>query len=199
MTPANTREREVRQFVLSRVPWIKAQMASHQARQAELEKSSGASLWYVGTQLAIQAGIGPRNAETLQGHVLQVISRQPSPENNYLESRAGQWLRAQANDILPQRLARLVQQTGLTPRDLEIKSYRARWGSCRRNGLMQLNWKLIMAPVAVIDYVIVHELSHLEHFNHSPAFWAQVEKHCNDYALHRRWLKQHGSLLISRH
>lgn len=76
-----------------------------------------------------------------------------------------------------------------------IRSQKTRWGSCSRLKNLSFNWRLVMAPIEVIDYLIVHEMAHIEEMNHSASFWRLVEKACPDYKAHRRWLKEHGPAL----
>lgn len=101
-----------------------------------------------------------------------------------------------AEAYLPDRCQHLADLTGLQPKKIQLRSYKARWGSCNARGEVQLNWLLIQAPPAVIDYVIIHELCHLQQMNHSANFWQLVEQFAADYREHRNWLKQHGQLLL---
>jgi predicted metal-dependent hydrolase len=84
---------------------------------------------------------------------------------------------------------------GFEPGKLRISSARTRWGSCSRQGTLSFTWRLVMAPEEVIDYVVVHELCHLRHLNHSKAFWGLVEGILPDYKVRRAWLKRHGERL----
>lgn len=101
-----------------------------------------------------------------------------------------------AENYLPERCQQLADLTGLQPKKIQLRSYKARWGSCNARGEVQLNWLLIQAPPAVIDYVIIHELCHLQQMNHSAHFWQLVEQFAADYREHRDWLKQNGQLLM---
>jgi predicted metal-dependent hydrolase len=76
-----------------------------------------------------------------------------------------------------------------------VRNQKSRWGSCSRRGTISLNWRLIQAPAFVLDYIILHELCHLEHMNHSRRFWRQVEHLYPGFKAAERWLKQHSSLL----
>ena len=96
------------------------------------------------------------------------------------------------NVYINKRIQQLAEKTGLKPRSIIIKTYQARWGSCKITGDIQFNWKLVLAPPAIIDYVIVHELCHLTHHNHSAAFWQLVNHHYSDFKQARRWLKENG-------
>jgi hypothetical protein len=76
-----------------------------------------------------------------------------------------------------------------------VRNQKSRWGSCSRKGTVSLNWRLIQTPDFVRDYIILHELMHLRQMNHSPRFWAEVERVCPDYESAERWLKQNANLL----
>lgn len=78
---------------------------------------------------------------------------------------------------------------------LSIRNQKTRWGSCSRKGNLNFNLKLSIAPLPVFNYVVIHELTHLKHFDHSKAFWNEVEKSCPDYKEHRKWLTKNGFLL----
>jgi len=196
MTPLGTFERELRRFVQSRWPWVEQQMRRHAEIAVAVEEASG-GVWLMGEYLSIEVLTGRRKQVVHEADVLALVS--PRKMDSIQQARmANAWLHSQAEQQLPLRVAEMSAQTGLQGRALEVKAYRARWGSCRHDGLIQLNWKLIMAPPQVIDYVIVHELSHLVHFNHSPAFWALVARHCCDFKQRRKWLKENGSVLLAR-
>ncbi|HMW50360.1 MAG TPA: M48 family metallopeptidase, partial [Cellvibrionaceae bacterium] len=91
--------------------------------------------------------------------------------------------------------ARYCEQLGVYPKRISIKEYRSRWGSCNARKEVQFNWLIALAPAKAIEYVVVHELCHLIHFNHSPAFWAAVGQLMPDYAVWRRWFTSYGDVL----
>ena len=79
---------------------------------------------------------------------------------------------------------------------LTIRNQRTRWGSCSSTGAMSFNWRLLLAPEPVLDYVVWHEACHLRVMDHSPRFWELVRRHCPDYPVHRRWLRHKGNTLV---
>lgn len=107
-----------------------------------------------------------------------------------------QWYVMQAETYLAQRTQHFADVVGRYPQSIQIKTYRARWGSCDSQARIQYNWKLMCLPPWVVDYVVVHELCHLTYMNHSPAFWALVEQHYPQTAQAKAWLKQHGHRVI---
>ncbi len=97
--------------------------------------------------------------------------------------------------ILYERVQYYMQIMQVKPNEVRIKNQKTRWGSCSSKRNINLNYRLIMAPLEVIDYVVVHELSHLIELNHSKAFWQKVKEVLPDYEAQKNWLKQNGSML----
>jgi len=98
------------------------------------------------------------------------------------------FLQKQARQVLPVRVAQFAEQMKLRPSSLAIRGQRTRWGSCSSAGRLNLNWKLMAVPPEVIDYVVIHELAHLRHMNHSPQFWDLVRTYFPTYKLAKKWL-----------
>jgi len=86
---------------------------------------------------------------------------------------------------------------GVEPARIQIRDQRSRWGSCSTRGTLSFNWRLVLAPFEVLDYVVVHELCHLREPNHSRRFWKLVEARRPDWRLHRDWLHEHGPELLA--
>lgn len=105
------------------------------------------------------------------------------------------WLRDQARRHFGRRLEVLAPAMGVAYQRLTVRGQTSRWGSCSTRGNLSLNWKLLLTPPQVLDYVLIHELAHLREPNHSPRFWALVAGHCPEHARHRRWLREHAYLL----
>ena len=101
------------------------------------------------------------------------------------------WLRKYATVELPERLARLARLHGFDVEAVSIRNQRSRWGSCSPSGRISLNWRLVQFPAAVTDYVLLHELVHLRHMNHSRRFWTEVGRLCPEYLSARAWLRAH--------
>lgn len=101
-----------------------------------------------------------------------------------------------AKEYFPKRVAYFHQFTGGTYSRITIRDQKTRWGSCSSKGTLSFNWRLMLAPPAILDYVVVHELCHLRHMDHSPAFWQAVGEVFPDYASARKWLRKHGQELV---
>ncbi len=103
-----------------------------------------------------------------------------------------------AKKVIPDKVAYYARLMGVTYGRIGIRRQKTRWGSCSREGNLNFNCLLMMAPPEVLDYVVIHELSHRLEMNHSARFWAQVEKAMPEYRVPRKWLKEHGGRLMLR-
>lgn len=107
------------------------------------------------------------------------------------------YLKHQAHRQLVESCDRHARNLGRPFRAIVLRDTRSRWGSCSADGRLMFSWRLAMAPAAVLDYVAAHEVAHLAHMDHSPRFWARVESLLPGHAIHRDWLKRHGSDLMA--
>ena len=115
----------------------------------------------------------------------------------HLPRRLYDWLRAEALADLGRQSAWHAARLGVAPTRIQLRSQSSRWGSCSSTGTINYNWRLILAPPHVLDYVAAHEVAHLLEMNHSPAFWATVARTLPDMARGRAWLKAHGRELMA--
>jgi predicted metal-dependent hydrolase len=106
------------------------------------------------------------------------------------------WYREQARKILQERVDLFANQYGFEYQGIKINSARTRWGSCSATGALNFSWRLILAPLEQVDYVVVHELVHTVHHNHSKPFWNKVATILPHYKEHRKWFRQHGPRLM---
>jgi predicted metal-dependent hydrolase len=107
------------------------------------------------------------------------------------------WYRDQARVEIERAVKRESRRLGVEVQSLAIRDQRTRWGSCTRAGALSFNWRLILAPPAILVYVVVHELCHILRHDHSPEFWELVAKHRPTYAEERAWLRDHGPELLA--
>ena len=105
------------------------------------------------------------------------------------------WIRRRARQALPPLLERISRQTGLAYKRVSIRSQKTRWGSCSSRGNISLNDQLLFLPADAVEYLMVHELCHTRHLNHSKAFWTLVESHCPDYRTHEKLLRRSRGLV----
>jgi len=116
-------------------------------------------------------------------------------EASQIKKQLETWFKQQSINYLDQHLSDRAEQVGVFPKSFKVRLYKARWGSCNSKAELSFSSLLAMTPDWVFDYVIVHELCHLVHMNHSPAFWQLVALHCPNYRLAKTWLKTHQAQL----
>ncbi len=150
-------------------------------------------------RVTIPRGGSKRDAGAFASRHLEWIHRQrarvASAQSSAITTEERRALRERAGVELPARLAELAADHGLAVSRVSIRNQRTRWGSCGRDGHITLNWRLVLMPPSVRDYVLIHELMHLRRMDHSPHYWALVAAACPDYDSARQWLRSNGPAL----
>jgi predicted metal-dependent hydrolase len=185
----------------SKERWISSNLArfSHfQSSSIKKKLRSGDTVPYLGrdVELVKQENHTGAGGVTLEGNTLAV-----SPilfRDGILELALEHWYRAEAAKLIGERAYKLSTQMGISYKRITIRGQKTRWGSCSYKKNLSFNWKLLMAPEPVIDYVIIHELIHLKEMNHSKRFCKLVAQHCHRWREHRKWLKQHEANLTAK-
>jgi len=113
----------------------------------------------------------------------------------FMHSLLEKWYRREAKAIILEKVNEFAKQMHVNYQEISIKDQKSRWGSCSSKKNLNFNWRIIMCPEPVCDYVIIHELCHLTHMNHSPNFWGLVEKYCPAYKQYKKWLKDNYEIL----
>jgi predicted metal-dependent hydrolase len=158
------------------------------------EPKSGNFIPYLGRRLKVVTRHNPDTAVSIsmeKNRLLVNLNHQNGRLNLVLEW----WYRQQAERLIKQKADELCPRLGVTYVRLTVRGAKTRWGSCSQKGNINFNWKLMMAPEPVIDYVIIHELTHLKEMNHSKNFWKLVAEYCPQWRKQKRWLKEHESKL----
>lgn len=106
-------------------------------------------------------------------------------------------LREKARERFTERVAHWSGKMGVRVGRIRIKDQKSLWASCSANANLNFNWRIVLAPEGIVDYIVIHELAHLLEMNHSPRFWGHVESWCPDWRAHRRWLRLNHELLRS--
>jgi predicted metal-dependent hydrolase len=186
--PRRAPERAAQEAVLELRPWIDRRLAEVGRQQAAV-LARGETLPYLGQTLTLHAEPG-RTRVTRRGDSLFV------PLGAQRPAAIERWYRQRARAEIEPRLDRACVLAGLGYTRLSIRDQRTRWGSCSRNGGLSFNWRLLLAPEAVLDYVIWHEMCHLAVMDHSPRFWGMVARYCPDHREHARWLRRNAGTLV---
>jgi len=186
--PRRAPEREAAAAIRELRPWIERRMAELSAARAVIA-ARGETVPYLGRTLSLSGETG-RTRVTRRGDVLLV------PVGEAQTPALERWYRRAARSEIEPRLKRACALAGTSYSGLTIRGQRTRWASCSRTGSMSFNWRLLLAPEAVLDYVVWHEVCHLEVMDHSPRFWRLVVARSPGYREHVRWLRANGATLV---
>lgn len=184
--PARSPERAAAAAVSELRPWIEARLAELSRARDVVARRAG-TLPYLDRTLTLIPEAGRSRAHLRGGELLVPAGdARPAIERFYR--------RAAREEIAP-RLDRAAARAGLAYSGLDIRAQRTRWASCSARGRMSFNWRLLLAPERVLEYVVWHEVCHLRVPDHSPRFWALVEGYWPDWREDRDWLRRHGATL----
>lgn len=122
--------------------------------------------------------------------------RQSAVDQSSIQRALENFYRRQARTHFDARAGRYAEKMGVTYDQIEIRNQRTKWGSCSTSGTLGLNWRLMMAPPPIVDYIVVHELAHLREATHTREFWTLVAKHDPTYREHAAWLDENSARLI---
>lgn len=185
--PRHARESEALAFVHEKADWLRGILAR---ATPPLRVALGMVLPFQGQNLTIVPG--SVRAPRIEGATLVV-----PPDPGRVGARVEAFVKLAARQRLHAASDHYAALLGRRYSRLTLRDTRSRWGSCAHDGALMYNWRLILAPDGVLDYVAAHEVAHLAEMNHSPAFWAVVERLRPGHAPERAWLKRHGSGLLA--
>ena len=185
--------REIRRVVDTKAEWIRRtqdEMRSRALLRPKIDFTDGSELYYLGQLHRLRIVDGQQPDLTFDGDFL--LSRPAAPSAMEVFDR---WYKEQAREIIHRRLAVYSERYGFHFKSIRITSAKTRWGSCSSRATLSFNWRLVMAPLDVVDYVIVHELVHLRIPNHSREFWSSVAGILPEYKIQLTWLKKNQTRL----
>jgi predicted metal-dependent hydrolase len=199
VVPSRFPLREVEPFVAEKRRWIERTLRRMRESETLLPSArlhDGGEVPYLGRRLELRVRVEPgreRPRVARRGAVLDVALGQGGREP--LRTALERWYRRRARIEIAARLDAATARAGGRYRSLQIRGQRTRWASCSSSGAMSFNWRLLLAPPEILDYIVEHEVAHLQVQDHSPRFWALVASRCPDSRRHERWLRQHGHAL----
>jgi predicted metal-dependent hydrolase len=191
--PMRTNEETINKFVAEKERWIRKKQ--DQARTfyppfVPKEYVDGEGFLYLGAIYRLQIGQNKKPPLTLNGTFRLTQASLPKAPLVFEH-----WYRKQALQVISERVQFYAEKYGIHYKQVRITSARTRWGSCSQEGTLSFAWRLIMAPLPIIDYVVVHELSHVQVKNHSKRFWNKLNVLMSDYRQRIEWLERNGHLL----
>ena len=182
--PLQARLSDIEHFVQAKTGWIE-QKQQHYAsvqKKRQLILTDGMQLSVLDNRYTLR--LAELGQVQVNGTVLLCPQFKP-------QQALEKWLRQQALAVLQERTAHYAELMGVVYQSVKLSSAAKRWGSCSIKGNLNFSWRLVFYPLAVLDYVVVHELAHRKYMNHSKEFWAEVKKHCPEYKERKNVLKKY--------
>lgn len=191
----------IERFVASKQRWIERHLQAQQTSLVQLPVrrwQHGEQLFWLGQNYTLEVREGHRNTIAVIDKTLVIrLSRRVAKRQERTRQLIVSWYQQQAMAWLNLHMPTLIARYQLQPKGWRVTHYRAKWGACNQRGLLSFSWRLFASPSWVVEYVVLHELCHLRHFNHSAQFWQLVEQHQPDYRRAESWLKAHGHTLLN--
>lgn len=188
--PSQRTLKHAAQFAAQRATWIVRELA-RLPKGVSLTPGAIVPLRGVSHVLVYEHGRAAPRIEA--GEMPRLVA--PAPDPALFEARLLRFFKDQARDDLAERVAVHAATLGVTPRRMQVKELRSRWGSCNVDGVLSFAWRIVLAPPFALDYLAAHEVAHLKEMNHSRRFWAHVRRCAPDFERARAWLQEHGCSL----
>nr|WP_277987251.1 SprT family zinc-dependent metalloprotease [Microbulbifer salipaludis] len=195
--PQRCAERHGHQFLRENIQWVRAQLRGVAERQSQVPEhhfAFGAHFPWLGKTLELDRAACAADAGIRDGFI-QLYSRVREPDEKQVQGALQKLYQKEALQLLAEKSRQYADRLGLTFSTVKVRRTRSKWGHCTIRGELQYNWLVCLAPEPVVDYLVIHEVCHLQHHNHSREFWSLVASLCPDYKRLRRWLKENGHTL----
>jgi predicted metal-dependent hydrolase len=194
--PFRTSNREIERFIKEKELWVAKKMSENEKKLKEAGKAflPGEKFLYLGEWYPLEILEGGKKESPLKlsfGKFILLKDHAETAKNLFIH-----WYKKEAKEMIGARVNYFSHKLQLFPRGIKITSARSRWGSCSRDNRLSFSWRIIMASLSVIDYILIHELVHIREKNHSRRFWNHLETLLPDYKKQRLWLKENGHLLM---
>ncbi|MEM4662802.1 MAG: SprT family zinc-dependent metalloprotease [Candidatus Diapherotrites archaeon] len=188
---------DVWKFVKEKEGWI-LRSINKMKKISEEAKAKEGYILFLGREVPLEIIESKRKRAVARPHAGKLLVEINKDSKESMREAIIKFYKKHAKEIIGKIVHRKALEMGVSFQKISLRSQKSRWGSCSSKRTLSFNFCLIGAPQEVIEYVVVHELAHLVHRNHSKAFWALVQKHCQNYNQHRKWLNKNGLLLKRR-
>ena len=196
--PFKIEQKEIDSFILQKNSWINKKLSLQKSIKKPTRKKfkNEENFQFLGKNLKLKITISENKKSYIDDKFIYLVLKN-NKENfkEKIKEKLEIFFRETAKDIFKNKTLDEAKKIRVTPKKIIVRSYKRRWGSCSYKKDISYNWKLIMAPEKIIHYVVIHELCHLIHFNHSKDFWKSVGKILPDYKSSKEWLKLNQHLL----
>ena len=187
--PKNMNAARAQAFVEKSVPWISKHLKQ---RAPKTVLGPGSVIPLRGIPHEVHATTARRGLITIDPEARRILV---PGDPRHLSRRLQDWLKAQAKADLTEASARYAKSMAVDFKRISVRDQKSRWGSCSASGDLSYNWRLILAPSHILDYVAAHEVAHRQHMNHGPRFWRLVLTHCPHASTAKHWFKSNGAEL----
>ena len=196
--PKNLSDERIEELIKGRILWIKQKLALQATANISKPKEyvDGEAFAYLGRNYRLKCANGSEESVKLKSGYLNVTTKNGKRNSEHIKAAIEQWYRTKALSRLVDKNKRYSAILKVEPTSINLKDYKAMWGSCSPKGVVSYNWRIILAPHKIVDYIVVHELCHLIEPNHSSKYWKQVRSVIPDYKNSKEWLKNNGSSLL---
>ena len=190
--PSTLTDNRIRDLVRKRTSWIKKKLQeqSDLPRLTPKEFVSGEAVTYLGKNYRLKILKGDYPSVRMHRGYLEVTTlKDDTDPRTSIRLLLTDWYKSHAEKRLIEKTQRFSKVIGAEPKSICVKDYKSRWGSCSAQGDVSYNWRIVLAPHSIVDYVVVHELCHMLEHNHSSKYWKHVERHVPKWRECREWLK----------
>lgn len=186
--------KQIEMLIQEKKAWIFKSMAEWEdlnASRIDREYVSGEGFYYLGRTYRLSITENASDQLTLKDGYFTLSKEQLKNATKFFKN----FYKEKGLQKITERVAYYKDKMGVSVKDIKVMELKNRWASCSSSGNINFHWKCIMAPLTIVDYIIVHELAHLIHKNHIEAFWNEIDKVIPDYRNRIEWLRQNGAML----
>jgi hypothetical protein len=195
--PESIPDQQIEDIIDTKRPWIYRNLTEWKdlnSKRVLREYRNGEGFFYLGRSYRLSLVTDQKEPLLLKGG--RFCLRRDLVDNGDIEAAKAafrDYYIVRGQERISQRVGYYAPKVGVTPRSIDVRELASRWASCSPNGNLAFHWKCMMAPQTIIDYIIVHELCHFHHLDHTNAFWNEVDKVISDYRERKAWLRKHGA------
>lgn len=200
--PKTLSNKRLEALLMKRRIWIKDKLQKQEEMPPLRPKEyvNGEAFAYLGRtyRLKIVDGSNDDPVKLRKGYLEVPVAKEECHEGreSSIKDSLTEWYSSHALTRLKNKCSRYAKALGVEPASIKVDDYKTRWGSCSSSGNLSFNWRIILAPHSIVDYIVVHELCHMLEHNHSDRYWKHVANIIPNYKECREWLKRHGAYLF---
>jgi len=185
----------IKKLINKRMSWIRKKLQDESNITPIMAKEyvDGERFTYLGNSYKLKSFVGSVSFVKVTSDYIHISLPKKSKEN--IKALLEHWYEEKATEILTEKTNSYAKIIGVSPTSIALGDFKSKWGSCSIEGKISYNWKIIIAPHKILDYVVIHELCHMLEHNHSKEYWRHVNTYCNDFKERRKWLKLNGRVL----